>query len=351
MSVATFVLLEGLAWVWAAPSATPGAWREEGEAQGGILLDGSPWFLWELRPGVHKERGVTVSVNTLGLRGPEVGPKSRPRVLALGDSSIYGFGVADDAVFTARLGKVINAKVINAGVPGYSTFQSLNLLDARGLALDPDLLLVGNLWSDNNFDTFVDRELLAAYTTWGDSGAASLRGALERSALFRWLDWFARVRGQAATARRVGWTVAGKGDPMGRRRVALEDYAANLDAMTGRMRAREGAVVFVMLANRDDLLGRTPNPAWGPYRDVMRETASRWSAPLVDVPAAFAASSLDVDALFLDDMHPTAAGHQVLADAVVAALAGWPARAIVLGEPRERPEYTDRFLQMDAPVR
>ena len=27
---------------------------------------------------------------------------------------------------------------------------------------------------------------------------------------------------------------------------------------------------------------------------------------------------------------------------------GWPERAIVLGEPGERPEYTDRFLHMEA---
>lgn len=335
----------------AAPSAKAGAWRAESEAEGGILLDGSPWFLWELRPGVHAERGVTVTVNGLGMRGAEVGVKSRPRVLAVGDSSIYGFGVADDAVFTSRLAASIDVEVINGGVPGYSTFQSLNLLDARGLALEPDLLLIGNLWSDNNFDTFVDRELLAAYTAWGHSDTASVRGALERSALFRWGDWFARVRGQAETARRVGWTVGGGGDPTGRRRVAIDDYAANLDGMASRMAERGGVAAFILLANHDDLLHRTPNPAWGPYRDVMRDTATRWGAPLVDVPAAFLASGLDVDALFLDDMHPTVAGHAVLAAAVAEALDGWPERALGLAVPGERPAYTDRFLQMEAPVR
>ncbi|GDX83063.1 hypothetical protein LBMAG42_48740 [Deltaproteobacteria bacterium] len=351
LAVATLLVLEGLAHVLAAPSPQAGAWRADAEAEGGILLDGSPWFLWELRPGVHQERGVTVSVNTLGMRGPEVGPKSGPRVLALGDSSIYGFGVADDAVFTSRLAVSPEVEVINGGVPGYSTFQSLNLLDARGLALEPDLLLVGNLWSDNNFDTFVDRELLAAYSDWRGSRTGAIRGVLERSALFRWVDWFARVRGQAESARRVGWTVGGGGDPTGRRRVALQDYAANLYELASRMEARGGAVAFILLANRDDILHRTPNPAWGPYREVMRQTAASWGAPLVDAPAAFQASGLDVDALFLDVMHPTAAGHQVLADAIAAALAGWPERRIDIVDPGVVPVIADPFLHMEAPVR
>lgn len=350
VAVATLLLMEGVAYLLPAPSPT-GAWRDESGTTGGILLDGSPWFLWELRPGVHQERGVTVSVNALGMRGAEVGPKSGPRVLALGDSSIYGFGVADDEVFTSRLAASLDVEVINGGVPGYSTFQSLNLLDARGLALEPDVLLIGNLWSDNNFDTFVDRELLAAYSDWHRSRIGTLRGFLERSALFRWVDWFARVRGQGEAARRVGWTVGGGGDPMGRRRVEIHDYTVNLFELASRMKARGGGVAFILLANRDDLLHKTPNPAWEPYRSIMAQTADLWDAPLVDVPSAFEASGLDVDALFLDDMHPTAAGHQVLAEAVTAALAGWPERPINLADNHDVPLMLDTFLEMDAPVR
>ncbi len=351
VGVALACLVEGGARLVPPPSAAAGAWRQQDAAPQGILLDGSPWFLWELSPGIHREFGVSVSINSMGLRAPELGQKSRARVMAVGDSSIYGFGVADSDVFTARIGATLPADVINAGVPGYSTFQTLNLMDARVLALQPDLLLIGNLWSDNSFDTFVDRDLLAAYRGWTRSPTQRARVALEHSSAFRWLDWGIRVRGSAMQAQKVGWTVGKGGDPMGKRRVAIEDYAANLDAMVDRLRDRGGSVCFVLLANREDVLHGEPRPAWEPYRAVMRETAARWGAPLVDVPAAFVASGLDVDTLFLDLMHPSATGHRLLADAVLATLGDWPDTPIALHEPGPRPTYTDPFVKREAPTR
>lgn len=350
-ALALACVLEGLARLVPPPGAVAGAWRDRDAAPAGILLDGSPWFLWELSPGIHREFGVSVSINSVGLRAPEIGVKSRPRLIAVGDSSIYGFGVAEAEVFTARLGATLPVEVINAGVPGYSTFQTLNLLDARVLALQPDLLLIGNLWSDNSFDTFVDHDLLAAYTDWTRSPTQRARVVLEHSRVFRWLDWGLRVRRHAVRATRVGWTVGKGGDPMGKRRVAIEDYAANLDAMAARLRDRGGSVAFVLLANREDLLHGEPRPAWEPYRAVMRETAARWGAPLVDVPAAFVASGLGVDTLFLDLMHPSATGHRLVADAVLAALEAWPESPVVLHDPGPRPRYSDPFVQRETPSR
>lgn len=259
--------------------------------------------------------------------------------------------MTDEAVFTSVLGSLLPAEVLNAAVPGYSTYQRLNTLDARGLALDPDLLLIGNLWSDNHFSPFVDRELLATYAGWQASRLQRVRFQLERSALFRWTDWLVRVRGQASPARTVGWTMSRGGVPTGLRRVALDDYAENLDSMARRLCERGGAVAFLLLANRDDFSGRTPNPAWTPYRDVMRDTASRWGSPLVDVPKAFMVAELSANELFLDDMHPTAMGHTVMASAVVDALAGWPAVEIRLKEPSPRPMYASTVLQMQLPLR
>ena len=72
---------------------------------------------------------------------------------------------------------------------------------------------------------------------------------------------------------------------------------------------------------------------------------------MVDVPAAFAATELSAEELFLDDMHPTAKGHAVMAAAVVAALAGWPTVANRLKEPSPKPIFSDTFLQTQPPLR
>jgi lysophospholipase L1-like esterase len=311
-----------------------------------IMLHGNAWLLWDLQPGRRVEQGRPVTVNDAGFRDAVRGPRQGPRAMALGDSSVYGFGVADDETFSARIEAATGAEVVNAGIPGYSSFQATNLLDMRGWALEPDLLFVATLWSDNNFDSFVDKDLLAAYAGWGATGASRVRRLLEYSQLFRWLDWKLRVEPQSAHAHKVGWTVGGNDTRSGLRRVSINDYAVNLEGFCERMLTRGGGVVFVMLPNREDITPLSQNPAWNPYRQVMRETGERYGATVVDLPAAFKAAGRSADALFLDQMHPTALGHQLAADAIVAALGpeGWPHREVTLhAATAPRPTYTDSF--------
>jgi hypothetical protein len=307
----------------------------------GILLNGNPWLLWELVPGDHVEVGTTVHVNSRGVRGRERGPKEGLRALALGDSSVYGWGVPDGQVFTDVLEKNTGAEFIDLAVPGHSSFQQLNLLLMRGLAMEPDLLVVANLWSDNNFDSFTDKELLASYAGWESSPWQGMRRHFEHFALFRLLDWQLRVKPQGEHARKVGWMLGGDDARTGNRRVAIDDYAANLDAYARLMAQRGGGVVYVMLPNREDLTGGPAQPAWAPYRQVMRETAERWGAPLVAMPDVFKATGLAVTDLFFDEMHPTPLGHRILGEAVQAALAnGWPRLTTPSGPV---PDYTDPF--------
>ena len=308
------------------PAATEGA---------DTLMRGNPWLLWELIPGDHFEQGGHVHVNAAGFRGPERAPKERTRLLAVGDSSVYGFGLDDNEVFTARLEAAHDADFINAAVPGYSTFQSLNLLRGRALDLEPDVLLVGNLWSDNNFDSFVDRELLADYAGWVESPVAHIRHGLEGSALFRGLDWNMRVSRREGSARTVGWQPGSEAPRSGKRRVSILDYATNLSHFCSIMHQRQGGVIFLLLPNREDLSQRAPSPAWRPYRTAMLEVARACGAPLVDGPAAFQTSGSTADTLFIDQMHPSAAGHALLAEAVAATLAGldWPKQPLRIGGP------------------
>lgn len=315
-------------------------------------MQGNPYLLWEYAPGMRDELGIPVHINRLGLRGPEPQvpkPAGVRRILATGDSSVYGFGVEDGQAYVHvaadRLGASIEGW--NAAIPGYSTFQSLNLLELRALALEPDVLVIGNLWSDNNFDSFVDAELLDAYSSWEGGWTGRVRRALSRSSTFRLLDYTVRVQGgDRAAARKVGWTV-GKGQQEGRRRVEANDYARNLEAMVALAHAHGAQVIFVLLASQDDLADAPGEPpAWALYREIMRDTAARHGAPVVEVPALFQASGLGRDALFIDEMHPTAVGHALIGQALADALQGWAA-----GGPLEsggtggpRPPWSDPFV-------
>jgi lysophospholipase L1-like esterase len=319
-------------------------------------LLGNPYLLYEMAPGQRYERGVDIAINSHGLRGGEWTPEKPAgvrRIMALGDSSVYGFGVEDDEVFTARLEEHLGegAEVLNAAVPGYSTYQTINLLQIRALAFQPDLLLVGCIWSDNNFDSFVDRELLAAYSSFRNSYARGLHALLERSALYTILDYKLRVLRKFPEERRVGWMV-GRGEKVGERRVPIQEYARNLETIVELAHDHGSEVAFMVLPNRDDLEDQPESgAAWDPYRQVMRDTALRHGAPVVDLPALFIGSGRSADDLFLDEMHPTALGHHLWGEAVHSALEerGWSA-----GEPVERdpapspiPSYADPYVEGD----
>jgi len=87
------------------------------------------------------------NVNTYGLRDHDYAiPKAAgtKRILVLGDSVAYGFGLPADQAFPQQLDKLLDARVevINAGVPGYSPYNERKLYDSVGAAYQPDLVLV-----------------------------------------------------------------------------------------------------------------------------------------------------------------------------------------------------------------
>jgi len=106
---------------------------------------------WSHRPGVRgvfETHGVQafVTINAKGFRGPEVDyarRPDRPRVLVLGDSYVWGFGVNDDEVFTELLRRNLpNAEIVNLGVSGYSTDQELLLYSNEGWRYKADLVVL-----------------------------------------------------------------------------------------------------------------------------------------------------------------------------------------------------------------
>ncbi|HUP58274.1 MAG TPA: SGNH/GDSL hydrolase family protein [Bdellovibrionota bacterium] len=83
------------------------------------------------------------SINSIGLRGREIAPrKSRPRVLLIGDSMVYGHGVTDGETLPAQLQELLERsptpmEVINGGIKGYGIDQEFKLL-GRLMSLQPD---------------------------------------------------------------------------------------------------------------------------------------------------------------------------------------------------------------------
>ncbi len=109
-----------------------------------------PYLAYAPTPSYRK--GQTFH-NSLGFRNDEF-PLDKPdgvyRIVALGGSSTYDVSIKDNSeIFTAQLEKLLKEKygytkvqVINAGVPGYNSWEMLANLEFRVLDLDPDLVII-----------------------------------------------------------------------------------------------------------------------------------------------------------------------------------------------------------------
>ncbi|HET6598293.1 MAG TPA: SGNH/GDSL hydrolase family protein [Anaerolineales bacterium] len=167
----TFLLLEMMSRVWLNYLATPDQYDRY------VLftsLDSSE-YAWMPHPYLgyypnpNYRKGQT-SHNSLGYRSDEF-PLEKPdgvyRIVALGGSSTYDVSIKDNQkTFTAQLEKLLkdeygyqNVQVINAGVPGYNSWEILANLEFRVLDLDPDLVII----YENTNDVHARLVLPAAY--------------------------------------------------------------------------------------------------------------------------------------------------------------------------------------------
>ncbi len=111
-----------------------------------------PLLGWGLQPGVcatskRTGRPVEYCINAKGLRDEEYDyekPKAKTfRVVLLGDSRSFGFGVPQELHFSTVLeGYFKNFQVINMGVDGYGVDQELLWLRREGFKYDPDIVMV-----------------------------------------------------------------------------------------------------------------------------------------------------------------------------------------------------------------
>ncbi|MFH0958460.1 MAG: GDSL-type esterase/lipase family protein [Pseudomonadota bacterium] len=98
----------------------------------------------------HPQFRVSVNINSKSLRDIEHSPeksKQTKRVLILGDSFVWGFGVEAEQRFSNIIQKEVSSttnkvEVINAGVSGWSTDQELLWLEKYGLSYNPDLVIL-----------------------------------------------------------------------------------------------------------------------------------------------------------------------------------------------------------------
>lgn len=123
-----------------------------------------PDVVYELVPELRvRFLGQPLSTSAAGFRDrdyPTAKPPGVRRVLGIGDSIMFGWGVADGedylSLTEARLAAEGRAvEILNMAVPGYNSVMEVAALRERGLAYAPDVVVVGLCGNDAGLPYFL----------------------------------------------------------------------------------------------------------------------------------------------------------------------------------------------------
>ncbi|MHC5064734.1 MAG: SGNH/GDSL hydrolase family protein [Planctomycetota bacterium] len=160
---------------------------------------------------IYRNRPNWEDHNSDGMRDHPTPPKTRFRLLMLGDSIGY-HGESIDDTYPGRLETLLNedstsagADVLNAGTRGYTNYQELLYLKKFGLQFEPDSVGLGFCVNDlhrflHGFDV-VDGEIAAKTYQFSEDAARALAPGILHPSLF--LSWF-WTKAHAATIH-FGW--------------------------------------------------------------------------------------------------------------------------------------------------
>jgi len=298
---------------WAPPRPLPDdAWRSLVHRRSQV-----PGLAYELAPDVDVVwRGLPIHINPFGLRDRDVDrdkPAGRVRLVALGDSLTFGFGVPAEATWPKALERLPTAEpvgasvpearyeVLNFGVGGYSSREEATVLRRKVPEWRPDLALVGYFLNDPETDPIQPLSSQFQQPAWW-----------QHSHLLR------RLR-KAWHDREV-------------RRLGGGDYYRYLHADPRKWSSVTAAFADMAAAGREQgfrvvivLFPAIPWNGWDDYRyrDLHRQVAAAAAEAglqVVDLLDAFSRQPGRALRISNRDNHPNAAGHELAARALLPAV-------------------------------
>lgn len=305
--VVLIVALGWLAWTttrWLEAPATPAPVGEGAR----IAFRPLPYVNYGLTPDYTRdpgERGLVRTTNALGFRGAEVAqpkPEGRWRIACLGGSTTYSDLVDDDDAYPALLERILRERqpgrdldVVNAGVPSYTSADSLANLANRVIDLAPDVVVLYQAVNDYRTRKYANYD--DAYFHYRRVWDGSLGDAVQGDA--------AELQGGINPY--VQHAPPSSDLPARQlvQRSGTGAYRRNLTSLVGLARAHGAEPVFVtFLVHRtspfvDELMLRSIDE----YNRVMAEVAEQHGVTLIDL-----ATQVDPEGLFGDPVHMNAKG-------------------------------------------
>ena len=312
------------------------------------VYEPDPKVYWRLKPNQDcftKVDHRPVHINAQGTRGPEFSATKPPgtlRILSLGDSRTFGWGLRDEETYSRQLerlwqehvekcsastlalspgggsqqqrdlaepgvagGALKRVEVINAGVNGWSYPQMLVFYREFAVRWEPDMVVLGdaNLWTQ--FTEKNDLEFVRKFMS-----RVRLKNVLRRIAIYHYVLEI-RLRRFYERYRTKFIPIDPKKDTLFKEQQQADSDTLFRDAIMGicALAKTNGAQpVLLFLPTLDDLAATNELPVlrW------KKETAQRFDAPLADLTPDLSAQG---KALYLegDPVHLNAAGNTIVA--------------------------------------
>lgn len=132
----------------------------------------SSYLPYEYKPGcvghfVTPGGESSVRINNVGFRGHDISEKTMQRILFVGDSYFFGYGVEEEQTVARLIEQQFGIEVVNAGIWGFGPDSEYLLTRQKGFSLDPDILVV-SLFPKNDL-----RDI--AESVWNESELGELR--------------------------------------------------------------------------------------------------------------------------------------------------------------------------------
>jgi lysophospholipase L1-like esterase len=260
------------------------------------------------------------------------------RVLFLGDSITFGYGVRDEEVVServrARLAAAgISVEVVNTGVASYNSEQEAAYYASEGRRYDPDVVVVGVCWNDINDKSEVRVAANGYLVDARNPGPASaawsslefeLRNFVKQSRLLygsveRWRAYQSSrtpddhagfrsdvLQGTMTPRVAAGWS-------------QMESAFTRLQRDVADRGARLLVVAFPMPLMLEGSFPESSYPA------RLREFTDRSGIAFLDLTDAFRSQFDGHESLFIafDADHPNASGHDLAAREIVRMVQTW----------------------------
>ncbi len=313
----TVVLLEGLLALWLAWPALPAAPLAQRLYADETIYPNfdsacarfDPELFYTLRPGTcrfdTREFSTELRINSMGFRDEEASLQA-PRVVAVGDSTTMGWGVAEEEAYPALLESRLRIRVLNAGVPSYGTRREMAVLERVDTSALSHLIVQfdTNDHSENK-SFFKIGQTISSESDYDRLAAEAVSGARYWPGKHSWL------------ALKMALGESGSGGWLSTRKTAVEAEAflyalrhgssvdlSRVHVVVFVIEARAGRYGPAFLSALETALAADPHPGW-----LGRVT-------LVDV-----SDDIQPDVRFRLDPHIGPEGHRRIAERLAAVIA------------------------------